>query len=333
MNRRALVFTGPGRVELVEERLAAPSPGELLVRTAVSAISAGTELLAFRGLLPPDLPVDETLAALGGGATFRYPFRYGYAAVGEVLAAGEGVDPQWLGRQVFAFQPHGSAFLVAAADAVVVPAAVPVERAVLLAAMETAVNLVLDGRPLLGERVAVLGQGIVGLLTTALLSRFPLERLVAVEAQPRRAEAARGLGAHEVLPPGVPLGFGPRGADLVYELSGDPAALDAAVAAAGPEARVVVGSWYGAKRAPVDLGGHFHRGRLTLISSQVSHIAPALSARWDRARRWGAALRALGTIDTGPLVTHRLPLSEAQQAYELLDHHPDRAVQVLLVPG
>jgi 2-desacetyl-2-hydroxyethyl bacteriochlorophyllide A dehydrogenase len=340
MNRRALVFTAPGRVEIVDERLPAPGPGQLLVRTAVAAISAGTELLAFRGLLPPELAVDETLAALGGSdrdrdrasgsATFRFPFRFGYAAVGEVLAAGDGVDPEWLGRDVFAFQPHASVFAVPVTDAVAVPAGLPAERAVLLAAMETAVNLILDGRPLYGERVVVLGQGTVGLLATALLAGFPLERLVAVEGHPLRAAAARRLGAHEVLAPGAKM---PGDADLVYELSGDPAALDAAIAIAGREARVIVGSWYGAKRAPVDLGGHFHRGRLTITSSQVSHIAPGLSARWDRTRRWAAALHALGRIDTSALVTHRIPFGEAQQAYELLDRHAERAVQVLLVPG
>jgi 2-desacetyl-2-hydroxyethyl bacteriochlorophyllide A dehydrogenase len=331
MNRRALVFEAPGRVRMVDERLAAPGPGTLLVQTRLAAISAGTELLAFRGQLPAELALDETLGALGG--TFSFPFRYGYAAVGEVLAAGEGVDPEWLGRQIFAFQPHASAFVVPVADAVAIPASLPLDRAVLLAHMETAVNLLLDGQPLLGERVAVLGQGTVGLLVTALLSRFPLDRLIAVEGQPLRAQAARAMGAHQVLAPGGALGaaLGPGGGDLVYELSGDPAALDAAVAAAGREARVIVGSWYGAKRAPVDLGGHFHRGRLTIASSQVSHLRPALSARWDRARRWDTVLRSLAGIDTTPLITHRIPLADAQQAYELLDRQPDRAVQVLLV--
>jgi 2-desacetyl-2-hydroxyethyl bacteriochlorophyllide A dehydrogenase len=326
MNRRSVVFTGPRRVEVVEERLGAPPPGHLLVRTAVSAISAGTELLAFRGELPADLPLDETLGALAG--RFAYPFRYGYAAVGEVLAAGENVDPAWLGRNVFAFHPHASAFLTPVADAVAVPAEVAPERAALLAAMETAVNLVLDGRPLLGERVVVIGQGTVGLLTTALLARFPLESLVAVESVPLRARAARALGAAAVLGPHDPP---PADADLVYELSGNPAALDAALAAAGREARVVVGSWYGNKRAPVALGGAFHRGRLSVVSSQVSHIAPALSARWDRARRFAAAWRALAALDLAPLVTHRIAIGEAQQAYELLDQHPDQAVQVVLV--
>jgi len=148
--------------------------------------------------------IGDTLSALGGSdrasapATFRFPFRYGYAAVGEVLAAGDGVDPEWLGRNVFAFQPHASAFAVPVADAVAVPAGLPAERAVLLAAMETAVNLILDGRPLYGERVVVLGQGTVGLLATALLAAFPLERLVAVEGHPLRAEAARRLAPRDL---------------------------------------------------------------------------------------------------------------------------------------
>jgi 2-desacetyl-2-hydroxyethyl bacteriochlorophyllide A dehydrogenase len=328
MNRRSLVFAAPRRVELADERLPPPPTGHLLVRTTVSAISAGTEMLAFRGQLPSSLPLDETLGALGG-ATFEFPFRYGYASVGEVLAAGDGVASEWLGRQVFAFQPHASAFLVAAAEAIPLPPDLAPERGALFANMETAVNLLLDGRPLLGERVVVVGQGIVGLLTTALLSRFPLERLVAVESHPLRAAAARRLGAHEVLAPGAPTG---AAADLVYELSGNPAALDAAIAAAGQEARVVVGSWYGDKRAPVDLGGRFHRGRLRLVSSQVSHLAPDLAPRWDRPRRWATAFRALAALDAASLVTHRYPLAEAQQAYDLLDREPERAIQVLLHP-
>ena len=191
--------------------------------------------------------------------------------------------------------------------------------------METAVNLVLDGRPLLGERVVVVGQGMVGLLATALLSRFPLESLQAIEAIPLRAEVARALGARVVAAREA------RDADLVYELSGNPAALDLALAAAGREGRVIVGSWYGSKRAPVDLGGAFHRGRVTISSSQVSRFAPALSARWDRERRFAAAWRALAALDARPLITHRIPFVDAQQAYELLDRAPGEALQVLLV--
>ena len=334
--RLTLMFTGPGRVEVVaapEGGTEAP-PGQVLVRTLASAISAGTELLAFRGQIPPGTALDETLGALAGG-TFAYPFRYGYAAVGEVVAVGAGVDGAWRGRRVFAFEPHATAFTAAPADLVVVPDGLAPERAALLAHMETAVNLVLDGAPLVGEEVLVIGQGTVGLLATALLARFPLAGLTVCEPLPLRASAARALGARHVAASAdeAVRAVGPRGADLVFELSGDPAALDLAIAAAGHEARIVVGSWYGGKRAAVDLGGRFHRRRMRLVSSQVSRIAPALSARWDRERRFGVAWNALAEIDTLPLVSHRFPFADAQAAYELIDRHPERVLQVLFAYG
>jgi threonine dehydrogenase-like Zn-dependent dehydrogenase len=200
--------------------------------------------------------------------------------------------------------------------------------------METATNLVLDGAPRLGERVLVIGQGVVGLLTTALLARFPLARLVALEAVPARARLAAAFGAQVAVDARAALGGDGDndGADLTFELSGNPAALDTAIAATGREGRVIVGSFYGRKRAPVDLGGHFHRGRLSIASSQVSHLGPALSARWDRARRRETAFRALAALDTAQLITHRVPLGRAADAYRLLAAGPAEALQVLLLP-
>jgi threonine dehydrogenase-like Zn-dependent dehydrogenase len=249
-----------------------------------------------------------------------------------VVATGDGVDRAWVGRRVFAFEPHATEFVARAADVLALPDGLAPERAALLAHMETAVNLVLDGAPLLGESVLVVGQGTVGLLVTGLLARFPLASLAVSDLLPRRVEAARVFGAHHVVADreAARLALGPRGADLVYELSGNPEALDLAIAVAGHEARVVVGSWYGEKRAAIDLGGRFHRRRLRLVSSQVSHIGAALSARWDRPRRFEVAWQALRDVDTTPLVSHRVPFREAQAAYELLDAHPERALQVLL---
>jgi 2-desacetyl-2-hydroxyethyl bacteriochlorophyllide A dehydrogenase len=324
VRRRALVFAGPRRVELVEEELAPPSAGQVLVRTRVSAISAGTELLVYRGELPSDRPLDESLPALGG-APFAYPARYGYAAVGEVVAVGAGVPEARLGRRVFALAPHASAFVVADGDALDVPDGVDAERAALFASMETAVNLVLDGAPRLGERVAVLGQGVVGLLATSLLARFPLAVLVAVDADASRAARARAVTS--VAEARAALA---GDADLTFELTGDPRALDAALELTGREGRVVVGSFYGTKRAPVDLGAHFHRNRLTITSSQVSALAPELSARWDRARRRAVAWDALARLDAAALVSHRFALGRAAEAYARLDAGPADALQVLL---
>jgi 2-desacetyl-2-hydroxyethyl bacteriochlorophyllide A dehydrogenase len=332
--RSVLYFTDRRRVEVRDESLEPPGPGQALVRSELSALSAGTELLAFRGELPRDLPVDETLAALAEG-TFRYPFRYGYASVGRVVAAGSDVAGEWIGRRVFAFQPHASAFVAPLDDLAPVPDGLAVERAVLFPHMETAVNLILDGGPGLDDAVLVIGQGVIGLLVTALLARFPLAVLAVAEPNPGRAALARRFGAHAVVDGAAPWKAlaGGRGADLIYELSGDPRALDLAIAAAGHETRIVVGSWYGAKRAPVDLGGSFHRRRLHISSSQVSHIGAPLSARWDRARRREATWRALAEIDTGPLVGDRVPFTDAQRAYERADAGGSGAPQILLTHG
>jgi 2-desacetyl-2-hydroxyethyl bacteriochlorophyllide A dehydrogenase len=343
-SRRALVFAGPRQVQIVDEPLAAPAAGTALVRSLVSAISAGTELLAYRGQLPADMPLDETLPAMAGGA-FQFPFRYGYATVGRVVAVGPGADPALVGRRVFAFVPHASAFVAKVADLLPVPDDLTTVAAALYANQETAVNLVLDGAPRLGERVAVVGQGVVGLLTTGVLARFPLERLVVVDPSPSRAAMARQLGAGVAVASesearaalgghaGETDGARGRerdGADLTFEVSGNPAALDTALRLTGREGRVVVGSFYGDKRAPVDLGGHFHRGRLTVISSQVSHIGPALSGRWDRQRRTRATFAALAAVDAAALCSHTVPFGQAAEAYRLLDQGAGGPLQILL---
>jgi 2-desacetyl-2-hydroxyethyl bacteriochlorophyllide A dehydrogenase len=340
MNRRALVFAGPRRVEVIEEKLAAPPPGHLLVRGALSAISAGTELLAYRGLLPDGMALDATIPALAG--EIRYPLRYGYASVGRVCELGAEVDAAWLGRLVFAFHPHASHFSVATSELLALPDDLAPELAALLPTMETAVNLLMDGQPSIGERVVVSGQGMVGLATTALLATLPLAVLVTLDRHGLRRDASLALGAAASLDPRAEGTLerlaellegndATAGADLVYELSGDAAGLDAAIEISGFGGRVVVGSWYGREPAALHLGGRFHRGRTRLISSQVSTIAPEHTGRWTKGRRLQTALRALARLPAERLVTHRFPIDRAAEAYALLDEHPDRALQVLLV--
>jgi 2-desacetyl-2-hydroxyethyl bacteriochlorophyllide A dehydrogenase len=329
--RQCVIFTAPRRVEVIEERLPPPAPGQVRVESIVAAISPGTEMLFYRGDFPTetadDSAVDATIAA-AGGATLRYPLRYGYANVGRVVELGDGVERSWLDRLVFAFVPHASAFLAAPSELLLVPDDIAPEQAALLPNMETAVNFVMDGQPLIGERVAVVGLGIVGLLTTALLSRFPLAALTAIEPLPLRRSLARAWGATALCAPDDLAAVAP--ADLTYELSGSPAALDTAIAVTGFSGRIVVGSWYGAKRAPIDLGGRFHRSRLRLVSSQVSTIDPALSGRWDKARRFAVAWEMLRTLDASPLVTHRFRLADAAAAYRQIDRDPAATLQVFL---
>lgn len=337
--RRSVIFVEPGRIDVREEPCPRPGPGEILVRTLVSAISPGTEMLFYRGQIPAGMTVDASIAGLTGEAA--YPLKYGYACVGRVSHVGADVSPEWVGRLVFAFNPHESHFVAPLVAVVPVPAGMDAEIAALLPNAETAVNLVMDGAPLVGERVVVFGQGIVGLLTAGLLAAFPLEQLLAVDPiAPRRAEALR-LGAHRAFSPAnagdrqaladsLAGRHGMNGADLAFELSGQPGALNQAIDVLGFAGRLVAGSWYGNKATTLDLGGKFHRNRITLISSQVSTLAPGLQGRWNKARRLDAAWRYLAAAPLRPLITRRFPLEQAAAAYALIDQRPEEAIQVLL---
>ncbi|WP_276272904.1 zinc-dependent alcohol dehydrogenase [Haloarcula litorea] len=317
---RSLYFDRPGSVTVREERPPTPDAGEALVETVVSGVSPGTELLVYRGEVPEELAVDETIDTLDG--RFDYPVQYGYAAVGRVREVGDGVDPDWRDRLVFGFNPHESHFCASPDQLRPVPDDIEPTTATLFPTAETAVNFVLDATPRVGERVVVFGAGPVGLTTTAVLSPFPLDALVVVDPVARRREAAERLGATETLRPSdvAPLGDrgDPPGMDLAVEVSGEPAALDDAVDAVGYDGRVVVGSWYGTKPAELALGGHFHRGRVDLKSSQVSTLSPALRGRWTRERRMDRAVEVVREHALDRLVTHRVPIEDAATAYETL---------------
>ncbi len=339
MKRQALYFMGPGKVAVQDEPLDPLEPDQVLVRTRLSAISPGSELLVLQGDAPEGLRVDETIEALSG--EFRFPLKYGYAAVGEVVELGRAASADWLGRRVLAFQPHQSHFAAAPKDLLVIPQEVDFQDAVFLPNMETAFSLVMDGRPVIGEIVAVFGQGVVGLLTLALLAEFPLADLVSFDLHPARRQLSRELGARQSLDPADHPSLesllrrwedlAPDGrADLTFEVSGNPAALDDAIYMTGYEGRIVVGSWYGARRASVDLGGRFHRSRLRLISSQVSRLDSRWQGRWNKSRRLHAVWNMIGRVRPGQLITHRIPFGEAPDAYHLLSERPNAAIQVLL---
>jgi len=339
MKKETLCFAAPYQMEIREEAIREPAPGELLVRTLVSAISAGTELLIYRGQAPTELAVDDTIPSLGG--KIRFPMKYGYAAVGEVIAVGSGLADLWHGKKVFAFNPHESLFLAGPEQVHALPPDMPPEEAVFFPNMETAITLAADGKPGIGEQVAVFGQGIVGLLVTSILARLPLESLVTLDAYSLRRKTSREIGAHFSLDPTTPgvleealaLLQGPRnhtGADLTYEVSGDPGALDQAIGVTGYNGRVVIGSWYGTKRVSLLLGGSFHRSRIRLIGSQVSSISPELRGRWDKERLGQLAWKFIKELKPSRLVTHRFRVSDAREAYRLLDQNAEQALQVLL---
>lgn len=331
MPARSLYFSEPGSVSITERPIPTPDDDQLLVRAERSAISSGTELLIYRGEADETVQADETIDALDG--TLSYPLQYGYATVGRVAATGAAVDDEWEGRRVFAFHPHESHFLAAPAE--VIPVDLTPERAILIANAEAAVNFVMDGRPRIGERVAVFGQGAVGLLTTAFLSSFPLDRLATVDCYEHRRSVSEALGADASVSTDADVralvdGERGDGADLSFELSGNPDALNDAIGATGYAGRVIVGSWYGTKPVHLDLGGEFHRSHVRVQSSQVSRIDPDHAGRWDKDRRLDLVQDLLAGIDPAPLVTDEFPIERAGEAYELLDSSPETTLGVAL---
>jgi 2-desacetyl-2-hydroxyethyl bacteriochlorophyllide A dehydrogenase len=345
MKARQLWFTGPQQLELREQQLPALAPGHILVKSLCSAISAGTEMLIYRGQLPSDISLDATLASLQQQKT--YPMQYGYACVGRIMQIGSAVDAVWLDKQVFAFQPHASHFIATPEQLRLLPEDIEPEAAVFLANMETAVNLVLDGNPALGEKVLVLGQGIVGLLLSSLLAQFPLAQLYALDGMAERRALALQLGVQKVADPNsktqiaalkqalrlpVQLQATPgAGADLIYEVSGVPEALNLAIDCCSYSGRIVIGSWYGSKSASIQLGGSAHRNRIKLISSQVSTIAPELTGRWDKARRFHIAWDMIRQVKPQQLISHRVSLEQADSIYQLLDQAPEQVLQAIFI--
>jgi threonine dehydrogenase-like Zn-dependent dehydrogenase len=227
---------------------------------------------------------------------------------------------------------------VPAAQAKRIPAGIAPTTAVLAANMETAIKIVHDLRPALGDVVVVVGLGVVGLLVTWLLARQQLTSVIGVDPVALRRELAQQLGADAVCSPSdaaavVAVATHGRGADGVVEVSGNPAALAGAVAVAGFEAQVVVASWYGTKAVTLDLGSHFHRSRIRLRASQVGHLAPDLLPRWDYARRMEVVWRQLAQFPAQLLVSHYYHFSDAPQAYAVVDGGGADIVQVVLHYG
>ena len=331
MKVKDLYFSAPRQVTIRENRLPNLEDHQVLVKSHCSIISPGTEMLIYRG----DFPKGLTDSIDPYTSNLSYPLKFGYANVGRVMELGREVSKTWQDRVVFAFQSHGSHFITTPETLISLPDGCSPESACFLANMETSVNLVQDSAPILGEDVLVLGQGIVGLLTTALLAEFPLETLVTTDLYPLRRNHSIALGASASFDP-VDREFWknigdklPEGADLTIELTGSPTTLNDAIALTGYGGRIVVGSWYGERQAPIDLGGKFHRSRLRIISSQVSTISGVLSDRWDKSRRFDTAWSALKRIKPERWITHRYPIEEAGEAYRMLDQSPKECLQIL----
>ena len=315
-----------------------PEGGQVLVRAKMSAISAGTEMLFFRNHVDEGILLDSTLGALKG--RFGYPFKYGYSTVGEVVGLGPEAQKRLMGRTVFCFHPHESHFVASARELLLLPEGIAAEDALFLPSMETALSFAMDGQPLAGEKVVIVGQGVIGLLTTAVLARFPLGQLITLDKIELRRNLSLRMGAASAFDPRAPLKelfrpsvLGASKADLVYEVSGNPDALGLAMSLAGYEGRIVLGSWYGNRPATTYYGREFHRDRMHIIGSQVSTIGSHLMGRWGKERRIKFAWDLIAKIRPSILITHRVDFDRAPSAYEMIDQESDGICQMVLVYG
>ncbi|MDR3375631.1 MAG: zinc-binding alcohol dehydrogenase, partial [Ancalomicrobiaceae bacterium] len=258
----ALWYIGAARAELRRETLRPLGAGEAQVRTVVSGVSRGTERLIASGRVPKG--EFETMRAPFQAGDFPFPVKYGYQAVGIV----EDGPAALVGRAVFSLHPHQDRFVLPAAALTPLPVGLPPARAALAANMETALNAVWDSGAGPGDRIVVVGGGVVGLMVLALSCRLPGAEVTLVDIDPARAALARGFGATFALPEAVP-----QEADVVFHASASAEGLATAIAAAGMEARIVELSWYGEGQVTVPLGGRFHSRRLSLIASQVGRVS------------------------------------------------------------
>jgi threonine dehydrogenase-like Zn-dependent dehydrogenase len=291
----------PGVGEIRSETLPAAAPEQRRVRTLASGISRGTEALVFAGRVPP-AQYAAMRAPLMGGA-FPFPVKYGYSAVG---LTDDGV-------RVFVLHPHQDVFLAPARMCIPVPDAVPTPRAVLAANMETALNIAWDAAPLPGERILVVGAGVVGLLAGWLLARIPATQVTLIDIEPARGPLARQLGCRFASPDAAP-----AGQDLVVHASASEAGLRLALECAGFEARIIEASWFGTDAPAIPLGEAFHARRLRLLSSQVGSVAPAMRSRRSHAERLALALELLADEALDALLEPPTPFADLPAAMPAL---------------
>jgi threonine dehydrogenase-like Zn-dependent dehydrogenase len=296
---RAFWLREPGAGEIRPVSLAEPGPDDVLVRTTRSGISRGTETLIFRGRVP-----ESQYAAMRApfqDGDFPGPVKYGYLSVGVV----ESGPTALLGRLVFCLHPHQTAYVVPALAVTVVPDGVPPARAVLAGPVETAVNALWDAGPLIGDRVAVVGGGMVGCCVTRLLARIPGVRVTMIDVDPSRAAVAAELGADFALPADA---TGDR--DLVVHASATSAGLQQSLDLLATEGTVLDLSWYGDTQVRLSLGGAFHSGRLAIRSSQVGMVSAARRGRRTTADRLAIALDLLRDSAFDALITGVSPFDD-----------------------
>jgi NADPH:quinone reductase-like Zn-dependent oxidoreductase len=319
----ALWLVAPGRAEIQPAEAPFPAPGALRLRTLVSAISRGTEALVFQGKVPESewqrmrCPFQE--------GDFPFPVKYGYALVGRV----EDGPAERIGSRVFCLHPHQSRVTLPAEAALPIPAGLPIERAALASQMETALNATWDAAPCIGDKIAVVGAGVIGCLVGYLCGRLPRTAVTLVDPDESRRSVAKALGVSFATPGEQP----PQDCDLVFHASGQSSGLELSLALAGFEATVIELSWYGTAAVSVGLGGAFHSQRLTLRASQVGAVARARRARWSRQRRLAQALALTADPRLDILVQNETPFAALPDALPAILGRPGALCHLVRYPA
>ena len=316
MKAQAIEFSAPRTVRVIDVEV--PEDDHLcLVRTLYSGISAGTETLAFNGLINPSTELDESIESMEG--TFSFPFRYGYSCVGVVERGAESIVE---GQQVFCLHPHQSILIRPAREFVVVDGIDP-RVATMLPLVETGLQIALDAGAPVGP-VLLFGLGPVGITAAAVLDQRGVE-VIGVEPIRSRREAAGAFGIEAVPPEQAP-----SGVSMVIECSGRPEVLAGSLDLLLHEGTALVASWYGEKPVELPLGAAFHRRRLTIKSTQVSSIPRALQDEWTFQKRTAAAVDLMKELPLDVLATHTFPLHDAQRAFEAADSAADGLIHAAL---
>jgi threonine dehydrogenase-like Zn-dependent dehydrogenase len=297
---RALWYIGDAKAELRPEPLPALKAGDVLVRMLYSGVSRGTERLIFNALVPSS--EYERMRGPNMGGAFPHPVKYGYQAVGIVEAG----PADHIGRHVFALHPHQEHFVLPSAQVTFLPEGLSPCRATLAANMETALNALWDSGAGPGDRIAVVGGGVVGCLVAALAGRLPGAEVTLVDPVEARSDIAEALGVAFVRPKAAP-----ADCDIVFHTSANARGLATALQSTGFEGTVVEMSWFGDKPVDAPLGRAFHSRRLKLLSSQVAHVAASRRPRWDHARRMGKVLELLADSRLDALIGEEIPFAQA----------------------
>jgi 2-desacetyl-2-hydroxyethyl bacteriochlorophyllide A dehydrogenase len=321
-------FRAPRTVVPIEVDIRPPRDGEVLIRTLCSGISGGTETLAYRGEIDPNLPLDESIGGLAG--TFSFPFRYGYSVAGTIEESRCELE---VGASMFCFHPHQS-LVVRPGHEMIPTGSLDPRLATMFPLVETALQISLDAGQVAHGSAVVLGLGPIGLLTGALLTNAGASVIGSDPIRERR-EAADFFGFEATDPPElgdrVAARTNKKGVPLVVDATGNPGALTDSLDLLAHEGTALVASWYGTKQSPLPLGGSFHRRRLTIRSTQVSTIPASMSREWTIERRRATALKLMSELPLKRLATHEFGVGDAAAAFEAVDRAADGLLHAALV--